>query len=127
MASVFAMTGWHLLSQRSQGVETEKADEDLEALMKRRGKGANRGSVESLSSPEDSAEMGNHALQLEPDRMVISSKHRSRGRSRKGSMMGPGQATSRGRDRWRTPVSKKMEPVSGWGGGLGEVGGYYLP
>lgn len=33
MASVFSMTGWHLLSQRSQGVETEKVDEDLEALV----------------------------------------------------------------------------------------------
>lgn len=51
MASVFSVTGWHLLSQRSQGVETEEADEDLEALMEWMGKGAKCGYVESPSSP----------------------------------------------------------------------------
>lgn len=39
MASVFSMTGWHLLSRRKARVEAEKTDEDLEALMKWMGKG----------------------------------------------------------------------------------------
>lgn len=103
MASVFAMTGWHLLSQQSQGVETEKADEDLEALMKRRRKGANCGSVDSLSSPEGPAEMGNHELAMEPDRMVMASKILSRGRSRKKKHDG-------GRLRWQVGDEAGGEP-----------------
>lgn len=48
------------------------------------GKGAKGGYVEGLlRSPEGPAATGTHALAVEPDRMVISSKDLSRGRSKK--------------------------------------------
>lgn len=59
MAFVVSVTGWHLLSQGSQGVETEGTGEDVDALMKSMGKGTSYGDAkEWLSSSEGPAEIG---------------------------------------------------------------------
>lgn len=76
MASVFSVTGWNLSVQGSLVVEIEKTHEGLEALTKWMGRRAKHGCIEeSQSSSGGRSEIENHALNMKPERMVISSKN----------------------------------------------------